>query len=246
MAAAYLPQAELLRIVLIAGGAVGAGSSWQDLRETLMAMQTPETLARVKIDAALAAAGWCVQDARTTNLHAGTGVAVREFPLPGFVEADYLLFAGGQAVGAVEAKKEGTTLTGVETQAAKYGAGLPAHLPAPVRPLPFLYESTGVETRFTERLDPDPRSRRVFAFHRPETASPDNPTGRWRPYALDELLARDKASLDLFWLKDDALADSSTLADPDLIAAEIVEDLRATLEQFELIQGGLVEATMEA
>ncbi len=60
------------------------------------------------------------------------------------------------------------------------------------------------------------------------------------------MLARDKASLDVFWLKDDALDDSSTLADPDLIAAEIVEDLRAALEQFELIQGGLVEATMKA
>ncbi len=133
-------------------------------------MRTPEALARVKIDAALEAAGWCVQDAHAVNLHAGHGVAVREFPLPGFGEADYLLFAGGQAVGAVEAKKEGATLTGVETQSAKYGAGLPAHIPAPVRPLPFLYESTGVETRFTDRLDPDPRSRRIFAFHRPETA----------------------------------------------------------------------------
>ncbi|MDP9356139.1 MAG: DEAD/DEAH box helicase family protein [Chloroflexota bacterium] len=133
-------------------------------------MSTPEARARLQIDAALEAAGWCVQDTRAVNLHAGHGVAVREFPLPGFGEADYLLFAGGQAIGAVEAKKEGATLTGVETQSAKYGAGLPVHIPAPVRPLPFLYESTGVETRFTDRLDPDPRSRRVFAFHRPETA----------------------------------------------------------------------------
>ena len=75
----------------------------------------------------------------------------------------------GEAVGAVEAKKEGDTLTGVEIQTAKYAAGLPDKMTAPVRPLPFLYESTGVETQFTNRLDPEPRSRRVFAFHRPET-----------------------------------------------------------------------------
>ena len=69
--------------------------------------------------------------------------------------------------------------------------------------------------------------------------SPENPGGRWRPYALEEILARDKASLDLTWLRDDALEDAATLADPDLIAAEIVEDLRAALEQFGLIGGDL-------
>jgi len=73
-----------------------------------------------------------------------------------------------KAVGAVEAKKAGTTLTAVEVQAAKYSEGLPAGLPAALRPLPFLYQATGVETRFTSLLDPDPRSREVFHFHRPE------------------------------------------------------------------------------
>ena len=67
------------------------------------------------------------------------------------------------------AKPEGHTLTGVEAQSGKYGAGLPGNLPAYRRPLPFLYESTGVETRFTNGLDPDPRSRAVFAFHAPQT-----------------------------------------------------------------------------
>src|SRR5206468_2114364 len=85
----------------------------------------------------------------------------------GFGHADYLLYVDGQAAGAVEAKPEGTTLTGVEIQSGKYSDGLPSELPAWVRPLPFLYESTGVETRFTNRLDPDPRSRNVFSFHRP-------------------------------------------------------------------------------
>jgi type I restriction enzyme R subunit len=129
---------------------------------------TPEAIARQTIDAALIAAGWAVQDVAAINLFASRGVAVREFPLPGHGEADYLLFVDRQAVGAVEAKKEGETLTGVEIQTARYAEGLPATMTAPMRPLPFLYESTGIETQFTNRLDPEPRSRRVFAFHRPE------------------------------------------------------------------------------
>jgi len=133
-------------------------------------MTKPEAAARGHIDAALDEAGWKVQDAGAVNLAAGRGVAVREFPLEtGFGFADYLLYADGQAVGVVEAKPKGTTLTGVEVQSEKYGTGLPGNIPAPVRPLPFLYESTGIETRFTNRLDPEPRSRRVFNFHRPET-----------------------------------------------------------------------------
>ena len=63
----------------------------------------------------------------------------------------------------------------------------------------------------------------------------------WRSYPAEELLRRDKVSLDLFWLRDESLEDSANLADPDVIAAEIVEDLRAALEEFELIQEGLSE-----
>ena len=133
-------------------------------------MAGPEAEARRNIDAALEAAGWAVQDANAVDLTTSSGVAVREFPLnPGHGSADYLLYVDGQAVGVVEAKPEGTPLTGVELQSEKYSTGLPDGLPAPVRPLPFLYESTGVETRFTNRLDPEPRSREVFHFHRPET-----------------------------------------------------------------------------
>jgi type I restriction enzyme M protein len=71
---------------------------------------------------------------------------------------------------------------------------------------------------------------------RMSTWSPDTPDGRWRPFNYDELLQRDKVSLDIFWLKDESLEDASTLVDPDEIAAEIIEDLGAALEQFELIQ----------
>ena len=103
------------------------------------------------------------------NIHAGRGVAIREFPIAGHGFADYLLYVDGRAAGIVEAKPAGTTLTGVELQARQYGEEFPAEVPAHVRPLPFLYQSTGVETRFTNRIDPEPRSRRVFSFHRPET-----------------------------------------------------------------------------
>jgi type I restriction enzyme, R subunit len=129
-----------------------------------------EARARVEIDRQLTACGWLVQDRAELNLYAGQGVAVREFIMaPGHGRADYLLFVDGKAVGAVEAKPSGTPLAGVESQTAKYAAGLPPELAAIVSPLPFLYESTGDETMFTDGFDPEPRSRPVVTFHRPET-----------------------------------------------------------------------------
>jgi type I restriction enzyme, R subunit len=132
-----------------------------------MSSDTPEGKARKEIDRQLQQCGWTVQDYRQMNISAGRGVAVREFPLS-TGEADYLLYADCRAVGVVEAKPEGHTLTGVETQSDKYTRGLPANLPHFHLPLPFAYESTGSETRFTNGLDPDARSREVFTFHRPE------------------------------------------------------------------------------
>ncbi len=129
----------------------------------------PEQQARETIDKLLAQAGWLVCDASQVNIHAARGVAIREFPLPGHGFADYLLYIDGKAAGVIEAKKEGATLTGVEIQADKYTKGLPKNLPSWHNPLPFTYQTTGVETRFTNNLDPAPRSRPVFAFHKPET-----------------------------------------------------------------------------
>jgi type I restriction enzyme M protein len=77
---------------------------------------------------------------------------------------------------------------------------------------------------------------------RTETWSEENPDGRWRAYEQEELVARDKASLDIFWLRDEALEDGANLPEPDVIAAEIIEDLRAALAQFEEIQAELEEA----
>jgi len=131
-----------------------------------------ESDARQDIDRLLSLAGWAVVDVSKADIHATRGVAIREFPLQagqGF--ADYLLYVDGKAAGIVEAKKRGATLTGVEIQSARYAQGLPPSLPAWRRPLPFVYESTGAETHFTNGFDPEPRARNVFAFHRPETVA---------------------------------------------------------------------------
>jgi type I restriction enzyme R subunit len=149
-------------------------------------MPTPEDKAREHIDRALEQAGWKIQDYKSANLHAGRGVLLRNFPLvSGHGFADYLLYIDGQAAGVIEAKKEGFPLVGVEVQAEKYSKGLPTELPAHIRPLPFLYQSTGVETRFTTSLDPQPRSRPVFSFHRPETLAALIPRRSDAPRDLD-------------------------------------------------------------
>src|SRR5438094_5151567 len=132
-------------------------------------MPTPEELAREKIDKLLTDCGWTIQNRRTINFSAARGVAIREALLKGRDEVDYLLFVDGKAIGTVEAKPEGHTLTGVEEQSGKYGKGLLDIYPKWHEPLPFAYESTGVETQFTNQLEPSPKSRNVFAFHKPET-----------------------------------------------------------------------------
>src|SRR6476646_546963 len=127
-------------------------------------MPDPEQMAREDIDRQLCLAGWVVQDRAALNLTAGAGVAIREVSIPGAGEADYLLVAGGKAVGIVEAKKRGDTLTGVEVRTRVYASDLPPVIKAWTLPLPMLYESTGIETRCTNLLDPEPRSRLVFGF----------------------------------------------------------------------------------
>lgn len=129
---------------------------------------TPEQVAREKIDALLAAAGWIVQDMGAFNRNAGLGVAVREFALPNG-PCDYLLFVDGKAAGVIEAKKAGVTLSGVAEQSDKYMRKLPDHLATWGDHLRFDYEATGDETYFRDTLDPKPRSRRIFAFHQPVT-----------------------------------------------------------------------------
>jgi type I restriction enzyme M protein len=79
----------------------------------------------------------------------------------------------------------------------------------------------------------------VNRHERKATWNDKHPEGRWRAYAYDEIVARDKASLDIFWLRDESLADAANLPDPDVIADEIIEDLRAALDEFEQLRAGL-------
>ena len=133
-------------------------------------MAAPEEKARMIIDRQLQQSGWIVQDLEDADVSASRGVAIREFKLkPGHGRVDYLLFIDGQAVGVLEAKKLGFTLGGVEGQALKYSEGLPDELDAPHLPLPFCYLATGAITKFSNHLDPDPRTRGIFQFHRPDT-----------------------------------------------------------------------------
>ena len=129
---------------------------------------TPEEKARQEIDAQLARCGWVVQTRDQINLSAARGVALCELSFKTGVP-DYTLFADAKAIGTAEAKPAGVPLAGVEEQSTKYVSGVPFGMPAWKSPLPFCCESTGAETFFTNRLDPAARSRRVFAFHRPET-----------------------------------------------------------------------------
>jgi type I restriction enzyme R subunit len=129
---------------------------------------TPEQLAREKIDSLLVKAGWLLQDVANFDRTAAEGVAVREFSLPNG-PCDYLLFVAGKAAAVIEAKKAGSTLSGVAEQSEKYLSKLPEHLARWSETLIFHYESTGEEGYFCDRRDPKFRSRRVFAFHKPET-----------------------------------------------------------------------------
>ncbi|MBI5403385.1 MAG: SAM-dependent DNA methyltransferase [Ignavibacteriae bacterium] len=80
---------------------------------------------------------------------------------------------------------------------------------------------------FIKCYNPENRFKRKESYH-PEK----NPEGRWRKFAFDEIIARDKTSLDIFWLKDKSLADLDNLPDPDELALDIVENLEAGLENF--------------
>ncbi|WP_339648988.1 type I restriction-modification enzyme R subunit C-terminal domain-containing protein [Halopseudomonas pelagia] len=131
--------------------------------------QTPEQQARDQIDRKLAAAGWVVQHNKKIDFSAGPGVAVREYQTD-VGPADYVLFVGKQAVGIIEAKPDdwGHKITSVELQSASY-ANAKLKWVNNQQPLPFVYESTGIITRFTDGRDPAPRSREVFNFPTPES-----------------------------------------------------------------------------
>jgi type I restriction enzyme R subunit len=132
--------------------------------------QNPEQIARDKIDQMLEKAGWLVQSKNKVDLNASKGVAVREYQT-NVGPADYVLFVNVKPVGIIEAKREeeGHRLTVVEDQSTNYANAKLKYLNND--PLPFVYESTGTITRFTDYRDPKPRGRPMFWFHKPETIS---------------------------------------------------------------------------
>jgi type I restriction enzyme R subunit len=114
--------------------------------------------------------------------------------------ADYLIYVDQKAVGVIEAKPAGTTLSGVEWQSSMYADGLPAEVRLKAVTtdgrLPFVFEASGSETHFTNGYDPNPRARRVFAFPQPSTlartlrdaqADPEHATWRGKVIAMPEL-----------------------------------------------------------
>lgn len=135
---------------------------------TFVKNQNPEQIARDKIDEMLRQAGWVVQSKSRVDLSANKGVAVREYQTD-VGPADYVLFVDRKPVGIIEAKREdeGHRLTVVEEQSSNYANAKLKYLNND--PLPFVYESTGTITRFTDYRDPKPRGRTVFSFHKPET-----------------------------------------------------------------------------
>lgn len=132
-----------------------------------MLNQNPEQIARDQIDKQLSECGWIIQNKQRINLHAGLGVAVREYQTD-VGPADYVLFVGGKPVGIIEAKREeeGQKFSVHEGQVEEYAKAKLKLINN--EPLPFLYLSTGAITRFADTRDPKPRFREVFTFHRPE------------------------------------------------------------------------------
>ena len=154
--------------------------------------QNPEQIARDKIDQMLVDAGWLVQSKKEVNLSAGIGVALRETNTESG-SADYILFVNSKAVGVIEAKAEdlGYKLLQVEEQSVRYSKdAIKIGKYTLESEKPFVYESTGTVTRFTDYRDPKPRGRNVFWFHKPETLAEwikKGPSLRERLLSMPEL-----------------------------------------------------------
>jgi type I restriction enzyme R subunit len=129
--------------------------------------QNPEQIARDNIDKQLRDAGWIIQSKDEINLFESLGVAVKEYPTD-IGPADYVLFIDGEPIGIIEAKREeiGYNISVVEEQSTGYATAKLKHLQNDE--LRFVYEATGVITRFTDRFDPKPRAREIFNFHTPQ------------------------------------------------------------------------------
>lgn len=128
---------------------------------------TPEQKTRRDIDKKLRECGWSVQNYRSYNPSESLGIAVREYPTD-TGPVDYALFVDRKPMGVIEAKKDGAVLSNHEEQTEDYAKSkFKWQIGEDV--MPFVYEATSKEVRFTDLRDPRPRFRGLFAFHRPET-----------------------------------------------------------------------------
>ncbi len=151
--------------------------------------QNPEQIARDTIDKLLRSAGWAIQSAKKINWNESLGIAIKEYQTD-VGPADYVLFVDRKPVGIIEAKKEevGQNLSSIEEQSSGYANAKLKYLNND--PLRFVYESTGVLTRFTNYQDPKPRARELFSFHTPKTLllwSKQEKTLRERFFDIPEL-----------------------------------------------------------
>src|SRR5579862_792652 len=127
----------------------------------------PEQKTRRDIDKRLRECGWAVQNYRDYNPAESLGIAVREYPTD-TGPVDYALFVDRKPVGVIEAKKDGSILSNHEEQTEEY-AKSKFKWQINEEPLPFVYEATSKELRYTDLRDPRPRFRELFSFHQPET-----------------------------------------------------------------------------
>ncbi len=185
-----------------------------------MVNQNPEQKARDAIDSQLTKSGWVVQDKSKIDFSAAQGVAIREYQTA-VGPADYVLFVDKLAVGVIEAKPEswGEKITTVEEQSAGYATAALKWVNNS-EPLRFIYESTGVITRFTDGLDPHPRSRELFNFHRPATLARE---------LTEKKSLRDRLQ-DLPELKTDGLRDCQIIAITNLEASLKQDKPRALVQ----------------
>jgi type I site-specific restriction endonuclease len=135
--------------------------------------QNPEQIARDIIDAQLRASGWAVQGKDEINFNECQGQAIREYSTD-TGPADYVLFVDKKPVGIIEAKKDShaQNITTVEEQTGEYASAKLKWVQNTGEPLPFLYEATGVITRFTDQRDPNTRSHRT-----PNSSPASKPNG---------------------------------------------------------------------
>ena len=176
-------------------------------------MPTPEELARQSIDAQLGAAGWVVQSLDELNLSAARGVAVREMQ-PFGSPADYILFFERKAASEMPWPKD-----------------------------LWIYDLR-TNQRFTLKTNPlaNKDLEDFKAVYQTGAFAKRKETDRFKRFTYDEIVARDKANLDILWLKDESLEDSDNLPAPApaLLATEIVESLEAALAEFRAVEEALL------